>query len=172
MNTESKRRRDAFMSENLFEQGIGHVVVSRFKPSGLVEVGVFLLDVYCLGVKNAFYTQVIAYEYENVLLAQVFPEGDKKTIEPCCGRKLVEDACKYAQSLGIAPHSSSEHQTSAEIRGILFGLLFDKSGAIRCPDKSFRSRSIRRRDARGRRRRAACSGRESPPSAFWLANPG
>ena len=67
---------------------------------------------------------------------------------------------------------NSEDQISAEIRGILLGILFDRSGAIRFPDNSFPFRSVRRTDARGRHHRAAYSGRGSPPSASWLADPG
>ena len=45
---------EALWPKDLFEQGIGWVIVARFKSAGQrVEAGVFLLDVYCLGVKLA-----------------------------------------------------------------------------------------------------------------------
>ena len=47
-----KRSPEAFVAPDLFECGIGHLLVSRFKSNGRVELGLFLVDVYCLGVKN------------------------------------------------------------------------------------------------------------------------
>ena len=41
---------------------MGHAAVARFRGSD-VEMGVFLLDVFCLGVKDAFYTRVSSAEY-------------------------------------------------------------------------------------------------------------
>ena len=38
----------------LWEVGIGNVLVSRLLSSGEVAFVVFLVDVYCLGVKNLF----------------------------------------------------------------------------------------------------------------------
>ena len=46
MNTTAKRPPEAFRSANLFDSGIGYVVVSRFKSDGQVESGVFLLDAF------------------------------------------------------------------------------------------------------------------------------
>ena len=46
-----------FSPPNLFELGIGTVVIIRYKSGGRVEAGVFLLDVFCLGVKKAFFDQ-------------------------------------------------------------------------------------------------------------------
>jgi hypothetical protein len=47
-----------FSPPNLFQLGIGTVVIVRYKSGGRVEAGVFLLDVFCLGVKNAFFNQL------------------------------------------------------------------------------------------------------------------
>ena len=41
-----KRATEAFVTGNLFEFGLGHVVFARFR-GGDAELGVFLVDVYC-----------------------------------------------------------------------------------------------------------------------------
>jgi len=47
---------EALWPKDLFEKGIGWVMVARFKSAGQrVEAGVFLVDVFCLGVKWAAY---------------------------------------------------------------------------------------------------------------------
>ena len=104
MNTTTRRPPEAFRSANLFDTGMGYVVVSRFKSDGEVESGVFLLDVFCLGVKNAFFTQLSQSEYESRLLQEAFAKYGSQPLTPACARKLVQDAVAYAQNLGFAPH--------------------------------------------------------------------
>jgi hypothetical protein len=99
-----KRPPEAFQSAKLWESGVGYVVISRFKGNGSVEAGVFLLDTYCLGVKNGFFTRVDESEYEEEVLNSVFDEDGRIPLSPACARKLVESAIQYAQSLGFAPH--------------------------------------------------------------------
>jgi hypothetical protein len=105
MNETSKKPSEAFMSANLFQAGIGYVVVSRFKSQGIVESGVFLIDTYCLGVKNAFFARMGEHDYQADLLNRIFSEDTRESIEPACARKLVEDAENYARRLGFSPHS-------------------------------------------------------------------
>jgi hypothetical protein len=95
---------ESWRSPDLFETGFGYVIVSRFKKTGgIVEAGVFLVDVYCIGIRNAFFTRLSEEDYETKLLGKVFP-GERVRLEPSCGRKLVEDSVAYAASLGLAPH--------------------------------------------------------------------
>jgi hypothetical protein len=47
---------EGWMPENLFDEGMGNVVLSRKLPTEEVAAGVFLLDTGCLGVKDAFFT--------------------------------------------------------------------------------------------------------------------
>jgi hypothetical protein len=58
---------DIFVPSNLFELGIGTVWVSRSLPDGRYAVAGILVDVFCLGVKNALYKIVDAAEYPTVL---------------------------------------------------------------------------------------------------------
>lgn len=99
-----KKPIEAWHSSDLHKSGMGYVVVARFKGNGDAEVGVFLLDMYCLGVKSAFFTQFYAEEYENDFLERVFEHDGRTAISPPCARKLVEDAVAYARRLGFEPH--------------------------------------------------------------------
>jgi hypothetical protein len=66
---------------------------------------VFLLDVFCLGIKNAYFTKASELEYDAKILADMAEaEGGKESLCPACARKLVEGAVQYAQGLGLAPH--------------------------------------------------------------------
>jgi hypothetical protein len=98
------RPAEAFVSTTLFEDGIGYVSVARFRNNGDAEVGVFLLDVYCLGVKDAMYEWLSPAEYEERLLAGLFKVTGKEPLDLPTARKLVEAAAAYAESIGFAPH--------------------------------------------------------------------
>jgi len=90
------------VSDRLFAEGIGQLVLARTSPSGMVAASFFLLDVWCLGVKDAFFA---------VMTPQKF--GDRKDelsrqqsftdIDPSIARKLLHDAAIYAAGLGLAP---------------------------------------------------------------------
>jgi hypothetical protein len=55
---------EALWPKDLFEKGIGWVMVARFKSAGQrVEAGVFLVDVCCLGVKWAAYESCDRQDY-------------------------------------------------------------------------------------------------------------
>jgi hypothetical protein len=59
MSVSNKRPPEAFRSSSFKKQGIGHVVITRFKAGGTeVDAGVFLVDAYCLGVKDAIFRAV------------------------------------------------------------------------------------------------------------------
>jgi hypothetical protein len=99
-----KRALEAFVSSTPFELGMGYVILSRFKSEGRVESGVFLLDTFCLGAKDAMYVQLDIAEYKNNLLKRFTAQNRLEPIEPSCARKLVEDAVRYAAGLGFQPH--------------------------------------------------------------------
>ena len=93
-----------YSSDSLFSSGMGHVVIARFKSGGRVELGVCLLDLYCLGVKNAFFHQCDEAELEELLDRFFRSSGESEEHSGAWGRKLVEGAAAYARRLGFAPH--------------------------------------------------------------------
>jgi hypothetical protein len=99
-----KRAPEAFVSRTLFKLGMGYVILSRFKSEGRVEAGVFLLDTFCLGVKDAMFVQLNIADYRNDLVERFSAQDPLESIEPSCARKLVEDAVRYAAGLGFQPH--------------------------------------------------------------------
>ena len=99
-----KHSPEALRSANLFEAGCGYLVVSRFRADGRVEAGFFLLDVFCLGVKDAGYHQFHSIaDYQESLIDRLFPDGNSVRMTPGAARKLTEDAISYARGLGFSP---------------------------------------------------------------------
>ena len=99
-----KHFHEALRSANLFDSGCGYLVVSRFKADGRVEAGFFLLDVFCLGVKDAGFHQFSSIaDYREILIDRLFPDGNPVRMTPAAARKLTEDAISYARGLGFSP---------------------------------------------------------------------
>jgi len=95
---------EALRSAKLFDSGCGYLVVSRFKADGRVEAGFFLLDVFCLGVKDAgFHRFSSVADYQESLLDRLFHDEDPVRMTPAAARKLAEDAVSYARGLGFSP---------------------------------------------------------------------
>lgn len=109
-----KRATEAWRESKLFEVGMGNVVIARFKGNGDAELGVFLLDLYCLGVKNGFFRPAPAEEYEQ-FLARLFRHETPVALSPACARKLVEGGVAYAQKLGLPPHE--DYRKAARVFG-------------------------------------------------------
>jgi len=97
---------ESYVPKNLFEIGLGDVIISR-RSGSQVALGVFLVDTGCLGVKNGFLRVVSLQEYENMV--NHFREREPLVaVKPEYARKLIEAAVKYAADLGFEPHRDYE----------------------------------------------------------------
>ncbi len=103
MNLTQKKATEAWRSSDLFTLGIGYIVIARYKASGEVETGVFLVDIFCLGVKDAFYHKYAGSEFDGAL-DRILRSG-KESVTPAYARKLIEDCVAYAGKLGLGPHA-------------------------------------------------------------------
>lgn len=92
----------------LWETGIGQCIIARRVSGVEVAVGVFLVDTYCLGVKDAFWKIVSEPEYRE-LRTRIDGHGRLLNVTPEYLSKLVHCAADYAQELGFSPHADFRH---------------------------------------------------------------
>jgi hypothetical protein len=92
-------------ADTLWSDGIGNVLVSRKLNDGSVAFAVFLVDVYCLGVKDVFMNIVPRAAYDRELHGKMARQFTLQPLKPACARKLVEGAVRYALDLGLPPHA-------------------------------------------------------------------
>ncbi len=91
------------VNEALFETGNGNLVLARRAADGRMSAAVFMLDVYCVGVKDVILRLDDSAEIERVIAAL----GDVQplaAIETACARKLLHDLVSWSRSIGLAPH--------------------------------------------------------------------
>ncbi len=91
-------------TEDLWTQGLGWVCLSRSLPNGFVAFTVFLVDRYCLGVKNVLLNILPGSEYDRQIARKMRASFVTKPMQPAAARKFIEGAVEYARGLGFAPH--------------------------------------------------------------------
>lgn len=84
--------------------GMATVVIARIRSPVSVEFAAFVVDVFCLGVKNALYeSDATEGEFRDFLGGSLM-QNCKQPFQPACARKLIEGAVAYAERHGFAPH--------------------------------------------------------------------
>lgn len=84
--------------------GLYRILVSRKRLNGDILFGIFLVDTYCLGVKNTIINLVPEEEYYEML-----DNPDLRHLEPMDlnhAQNIIYGALEYAEDLGFQPHKS------------------------------------------------------------------
>jgi hypothetical protein len=103
---------EALWPTDPFTQGIGWVIVARFRSGGArVQAGIFLIDVFCLGAKLAVCEDCDAADYRRRIHDHYRSSFRMVATEPGGARKLVEQAGQYASGLGLAPPADYKEAT-------------------------------------------------------------
>lgn len=92
-----------WIMEDWQAQGITPVVVARQMEENRIIYGTFLVDIYCLGIKNALWKSDVSlkqFEKDLPMLCSGFPEACKVTL----AHELIYGAIEYARKYGFEPH--------------------------------------------------------------------
>jgi len=97
---------ECFIPDGLFKAGLGVAIISRRAPDGSIAVSAFVVDMYCLGVKNALFKVSGEAEYENTVKPGLMREGEAQyeNVSLACAVKVIKGAVLYANELGFSPH--------------------------------------------------------------------
>ncbi len=90
-----------FANLNWQEQGLAQVVVVREMPNLTYRMGVYLADVFCLGVKDTFVHSGVNYEELKAFLRRSPMPFHEIAYEDA--RSIVLGAVEYARQLGFEP---------------------------------------------------------------------
>jgi hypothetical protein len=105
---------DCFVTGPLWDEGMGNVVLTREAGAGHVAFAAFLVDVYCLGVKDVVF-DILSHEGFRNARKRFLSQSPLERHPPEYVRKLVEDAVEYARSIGLEPHA--DYQQAKAIFG-------------------------------------------------------
>jgi hypothetical protein len=92
------------IGDRLEDQGMGSVLLSRELPGGRVAVAVFLVDRYCLGVKDVHMEILGRSAYEGKFVRKLHVEMPAHDVPPAEACKQLTEAVAYARRLGLPPY--------------------------------------------------------------------
>ena len=100
----------ALMAEQLWDNGIGYLTIARRDSEGMLVFAAYLVDVYCLGVKNTFWQTGTKHDYKE-LVDRLETNMTMRLVTPAYLAKLVTGAVEYARNLGFSPHPDYRHSS-------------------------------------------------------------
>ena len=108
---------ECLIPDDLFISGLGELVVTRRAPNGDIAMSAFVIDVFCLGVKDAMFLVMPESEYEHRIKGRMSATGDRgfEKLHQTCAKKLLDGVVDYAKELGFAPHP--DYKNANEIFG-------------------------------------------------------
>jgi hypothetical protein len=92
-----------FLNESVFETGMGTLIVARGATPHHVALGSFLIDVFCLGIKDVMFESVESEVFEMYMDA-MDSLSPVVSVDPSYARKLLRDLAAWSQSIGFGPH--------------------------------------------------------------------
>jgi len=95
--------RHCFLTESVFEIGMGTLVLTRGATPHHLALGSFLLDTFCLGVKDVMLKSVEGEAFEFYI--ETMNAGSPMVpVDPSYARKLLRDLAAWSQGIGFMPH--------------------------------------------------------------------
>lgn len=103
-----------WIMEGWQDMGITPVVVARMQDNGRIMFGVYMVDYYCLGIKDA-YTRA---DYSQDRFERELPRLCVNAPASCpveLAHELIYGALEYAEKLGFKPHQDFYKQKADQI---------------------------------------------------------
>jgi hypothetical protein len=95
--------RGCFLTESLFDVGMGTLVLARGATRHHIALSSFLIDTFCLGIKDVMFRTVEGEVFEDYMKA-TDAGCPMVAVDPGYARKLLRDLAAWSQSIGFAPH--------------------------------------------------------------------
>lgn len=92
-----------FLTEALFDGGMGTLVLARGNTPDRVALSSYLLDTFCLGIKDVTF-DLVEGEYFQFYMDTMDQTSPMVSVDPGYARKLLRDLDAWSRSLGFLPH--------------------------------------------------------------------
>ncbi len=98
---------NCWVQDDWQENGLAVVCVARRQPNGNILFGVYLVDYYCLGVKDAYFNADIPpATFQREFLPKIFRAAGKPiSISADLAHEIIYGAAEYARQFGFRPHA-------------------------------------------------------------------
>jgi hypothetical protein len=114
-------------------EGFSQIVIARQQPDGGIAFGVYLVDMFCLGLKSTFCNAGFSLsEYRNEIVPPAIQPAKPKKCPPELAHQLIYQGIDYAAQFGFKPDKDFKwSHYILEERGTLeepYKLTFGKDG--------------------------------------------
>lgn len=112
------------------KQGLANILLSRQQPDGNIIFGCYLVDIFCLGLKNTFFNVNFSMSnYEGNLKVKIYQEQTHVGCPVDLAHQIIYGAIDYASELGFRPQKDfklskyilEEREKFGEITEVEFG---------------------------------------------------
>ena len=87
------------------EGGMAVVLVARRQTNNNIVFGTYLVDYYCLGLKDTFFNADIPVrQFRREVLPQAMQGNEPQEISPALAHEIVHGAIEFAEQYGFRPH--------------------------------------------------------------------
>jgi len=91
------------------ESGLANILLSRQQPDGNIVFGAYLVDLFCLGLKDTFCNANFTLSmYEKELTSRIYQEGAPIDCQISLAHQIIYGAIEYASKLGFKPQKDFE----------------------------------------------------------------
>ena len=80
-------------------QGMRIIMITKMSGLNIVIIGSFIIDTYCLGIKDCFLKAGTVEQYKNQREIRPFEK-----IKPEDAKKIIHDTVEWSRSIGFEPH--------------------------------------------------------------------
>jgi hypothetical protein len=95
---------NCYITDGWQDSGIGNITLIREKPDGNFLVAVYLIDIFCLGLKNTFYNpDTSSSEIKDMLNKN--PDEKQIELNSDYAHSIIYGGIDFALNLGFKPHS-------------------------------------------------------------------
>lgn len=109
---------ECFLNEQGLDRGLVNVFISKKQASGNYVFTLFLVDIYCLGVKNVLLNFNLSdIDYDD-FLGKLFQSDEYISCDLADAHNIIYGAIDYAEELGFKPHKDfaiAEHILDADL---------------------------------------------------------
>jgi hypothetical protein len=92
-----------FLTEAVFDIGMVTLVLARGATPHYIAFSAFLIDVFCLGIKDVMFESVESEVFE-IYMDATDAGSPMVSVDPGYARRLLRDLAAWSQSIGFAPH--------------------------------------------------------------------
>jgi hypothetical protein len=85
-------------------QGMASIFVKRRKQSGKIIFGCYLIDIFCLGLKDTYYEMDYNEATFDDMIASTSGEVEMMLADPDLVFNIIYGGIEYAEDLGFEPH--------------------------------------------------------------------